>query len=663
MSQHRSDQHGGDGIDLVLISMPFGILNHPSIALSLLSGSLSSMQVSSKIIHFTLPFAEMIGPSLYKSIALGRHSTIDQVGEWIFSKALFSNYNTDDYIKNVILAGTSLDHLGLTSSVDEFCHSILELRDKVDDFLTWCLNEVIKIQPRIVGFTSVFQQQVASLALAQRIKQYDPKISIIFGGANCEGVMGAEIIRQFPFVDIVVSGEGDIIFPELISRILNHNSLLDLNGVYMSSNIDFIGINNNYLNATSVQNMDVLPVPSYEEYFAQKASLGLDDLESIIPFESSRGCWWGAKNHCTFCGLNGITMNFRSKTGSRALDELLSLSNSYPGHPIAAVDNILDTKYFKTFIPELIARKLDLKLFYEVKANLKKHELQLLSEAGVTKIQPGIESLSTPILQGMRKGIKFLQNIQLLKWCKEFRIEPSWNILWGFPGENPEEYNIMMNILPLLAHFTPPITAGPVRLDRFSPLYIQGEQNGLMNIRPYPAYSYVYPDLSDESRANLAYYFTYDYDDDRNVTEYTRHIPASIDEWKQVHHRSELYIVAYGADILLWDLRPIAEIMITRMGGLEKDLYLACDGVQGVSELARIAEAYLGSVSKDHIKSLMMNFVDRKLMLTEGDSFLGLAVLLHQDSPKMVEFQDTLRVLQKLHRIPNYYLLEDIIPA
>lgn len=663
MSQHRSDRHEGNGIDLVLISMPFGILNHPSIALSLLSGSLSSMQVSSKIIHFTLPFAEMIGPSLYKSIALGRHSTIDQVGEWIFSKAFFPGYNTDDYIDNVILENTSPNPPDLTHEVKEFCRSILELRDKVDGFLAWCLEEVMKLRPRVVGFTSVFQQQVASLALAQRIKQHNPDVSIILGGANCEGVMGAEVIRQFPFIDAVVSGEGDIVFPELISRILERKSLSDLAGVYTSNNIGFIGVNNIYLNATSVRDMDSLPVPNYEEYFTQKSSLGLDDLESIIPFETSRGCWWGAKNHCTFCGLNGITMNFRSKTGSRALEELLYLANNHPGQPIAAVDNILDTKYFRTFIPALIERNLDLKLFYEVKANLKKHELQLLSEAGITKIQPGIESLSTSILQGMRKGIKFLQNIQLLKWCKEFGIEPSWNILWGFPGEDPEEYRVMASVLPLLAHFTPPITAGAVRLDRFSPLYVQGEQNGVMNIRPYPAYSYVYPALSDESRANLAYYFTYDYVDDRNVAEYTKCIPTSVDEWKQIHFKSDLYIVPYGSDILLWDLRPIAETMITRLGGLEKDLYLACDAVQGITELAKVSELHLGPIVKDQIKMLMMSFVDLKMMLNEGDSFLSLAVLLHQDSPKMVEFQDILRILEMLNRIPDYYLLEKVIPS
>ena len=54
-------------------------------------------------------------------------------------------------------------------------------------------------------------------------------------------------------------------------------------------------------------------------------------LRRVVPtllFETSRGCWWGAKSHCTFCGLNGETMAFRSKSPRRALDELEQLGDA-----------------------------------------------------------------------------------------------------------------------------------------------------------------------------------------------------------------------------------------------------------------------------------------------------------------------------------------------
>src|SRR5579872_2764363 len=97
-------------------------------------------------------------------------------------------------------------------------------------------------------------------------------------------------------------------------------------------------------------------------------------------------------------------------------------------------------RYFGDFIPELIEAKLGLELFFEVKANLKKEQLRMLRDAGARSLQPGVESLSTSVLSVMDKGVRGLQNVQLLKWCKELGIVPRWNLLWGFPGEPEAEY-------------------------------------------------------------------------------------------------------------------------------------------------------------------------------------------------------------------------------
>ena len=132
-----------------------------------------------------------------------------------------------------------------------------------------------------------------------------------------------------------------------------------------------------------------------------------------------------------------------------------------------------------------------MELFYEVKANLKKAQVRLLRDAGVRVIQPGIESFSNDVLARMRKGVRGLQNIQLLKWCKEFGITPQWNLLWGFPHEPPEEYARMAALLPLLTHLTPPQTASAIRIDRFSPNFDRAEALGFADVQPFaglPAY-------------------------------------------------------------------------------------------------------------------------------------------------------------------------------
>ena len=131
-----------------------------------------------------------------------------------------------------------------------------------------------------------------------------------------------------------------------------------------------------------------------------------------------------------------------------------------------AVDNILDMRYFRDVLPRLRDRPLGLTLFYETKANLTKAQVQLLRDAGVLAIQPGVESLSSHVLQLMRKGVTALQNIQLLKWCSQYQVTAAWNLLYGFPGETVEDYEALAGTLDALWHLPPPHAVGAVRMDR-----------------------------------------------------------------------------------------------------------------------------------------------------------------------------------------------------
>ena len=162
-------------------------------------------------------------------------------------------------------------------------------------------------------------------------------------------------------------------------------------------------------------------------------------------------------------------------------------------------------------MPELAKRKIDVRLFYEVKANLNENQVALLKTAGVTEIQPGIESLSDHVLDLMAKGVTGLQNIRLLKWCSEYGIVPFWNLLCGFPGETEDDYLEMHQIIPLLSHLAPPMGIGAIRMDRFSPNHSYPERYGFTNVRAVRAYRYIYEGLQSDELDEIARYFDYDY--------------------------------------------------------------------------------------------------------------------------------------------------------
>src|SRR5260370_24175623 len=190
-----------------------------------------------------------------------------------------------------------------------------------------------------------------------------------------------------------------------------------------------------------LRDLDALAVPDFGDYFAGlEQSTGGSNVVPTLLFETSRGCWWGAKSHCTFCGLNGGAMAFRSKSARRALEELEYLVQRWRIENVEAVDNILDMKYFRDVLPALAEWKWPLQLFYEVKSNLSREQVHLLRDAGVRRIQPGIESLNDHILKLMKKGTTALRNIQLLKWCQEYGVTAEWSMLYGFPGETRPAY-------------------------------------------------------------------------------------------------------------------------------------------------------------------------------------------------------------------------------
>jgi len=477
-----------------------------------------------------------------------------------------------------------------------------------------------------VGFTSSFHQHASSLALARRLKQARPRCAIVMGGANCEGPMGAETARQFPFVDAVVSGEGDLVFPDLVSRVLEGRALEGLPGVFTSANAQAALATGARVTAPTVQDMDALPIPDFSDYFEQFGrSRYAKEWQPGLFFESSRGCWWGERMHCTFCGLNGGTMSYRSKSATRAIEELAALTQRHPGCDIQVTDNILDLKYFKDFVPLLAERKLGADLFYETKANLKKDQLRLLKRAGITKLQPGVESLIDDVLMLMRKGVSALHNIQLLKWCKELGIKPHWNVLWGFPGEPPREYERLADVVPLLRHLPPPGGFGAIRLDRFSPNHFDADRLGFKNVRPLAPYGHVYPFPEDVLR-NLAYYFSYDYQEPRDVAGYVRKLARELRKWKR-DRQSELLSLTCGDTLVIADSRPQARESLTVLRGLDKALYEACDSVTNPASLsAAVERAGFERLSESAVVDRLALLQERGLVLCDGPRYLALAV-------------------------------------
>src|SRR5262249_50002722 len=163
------------------------------------------------------------------------------VGEWIFSHALFDWPAEKDrqYIDEVLLKPpTWLKRNPTPPPSRSEVRAIRKAAAIARSFIGECADRLAAMNPRVVGFTSVFQQQLASLALASELKARLPEVAIVMGGANCEATMGAETVRQFSFVDAVVSGEADTVFGDLVARIVARQPFDDIPGVLTRATAD-----------------------------------------------------------------------------------------------------------------------------------------------------------------------------------------------------------------------------------------------------------------------------------------------------------------------------------------------------------------------------------------------------------------------------------------
>jgi ribosomal peptide maturation radical SAM protein 1 len=609
---------------VLLVNAPFATVENPCLGLSLLRQTLPEPRPG--IAYLTIPFAEAIGPALYDWIALGEPFFQGMLGEWVFAHALKRSQPTGRYFAEVLCRET-LDWFDRPQDCDRrrcvvSVGTVMDLveaaglaKDCVDD---WA-SEIVALRPRVVGFTSIFQQNASSLSIARSVKERLPDTKVVFGGSSFEGEMGQALLSAHDWVDVVVSGEAELVFPELVSRLLAGRDPSDLPGVYTRGSRPAKG--------TAVPNAprpapDEIPEPQFDDFFEQwNASPIRNMISPRLLFESSRGCWYGAKQHCTFCGLNGKSMAFRSKPPERVLREIRGLIARYPRHQLAAVDSILDMEFFSTVLPELAKSRLEASLFYEIKANLNRNQIELLKAARVENLQPGIESLSDHVLKLMAKGVTALQNVQSLKWFTEHGIIPYWNILWGFPGETVQDYDEMRRAIPLLVHLIPPSGTGPIRLDRFSPNYFAAREHGFRNIRAVRGYSFIF-DVPAEELDRIAYFFEYDYVEQRpaGLDEAIRLCWQEFENWRAVHEQSRLIHFVHQEDIVVFDSRPCAEARLQTLERDDRAVLLLCDSARSTSAV----EEAIGDASR--ARRAIAALEERKLLLRVGERIVSLSL-------------------------------------
>ena len=606
---------------VLLINMPFSSTKYPSPALSILKPLVTATGTPCDVAYLNVFFQAFCGqPEVYEGVA-----DLMIIGESVFGADLFGNQWANS--SRGQLKGYNAPLLPQGTIRKAIRESLLNLRSMAGPFLDECLKTLNIEEYSIIGFTSVYSQQVASLALARRIKKHWPGKIIVMGGANCQEEMGQALLRLFPFLDWVCNGEADISFPRAVCRWSERRPPEGINGISFRSNGKIIT-----QGSGSSPRMDDLPYPDFDDYFrALDRWAPADRLSAPISLELSRGCWWGKKSQCIFCGLNCKAVDYRRKSAKRAETEIKALVEQYRVDKVILTDAVIDMRLFKTVLPALARWGGIEQLFLETRAQLSRQQVGLLRSAGVKSFQPGIESLDTEMLKRMGKGTSMLENIRFLKWAREFGLYPTWNLLCGFPGEPSEAYQRMAELVPAIVHLCPPMGINPVLLVRFSPLFDRRRQFGIKNVRAHGGYRSVYPFEQNDLDA-LACFFDFDGLNIDDMITYIEPLNKRVRLWRQLWSRTRPpELTMHKSDdgkVTIRDTRPGQKAPHVEFSGLAAAIYTGCEEI---SSFETISSSLAGKweapyPDQPQLQGVLDHMVDNDLMLHENGRYLSLAV-------------------------------------
>lgn len=626
-----SARNGGEARDVCLVSPPCSYIVGPSLALGLLKAELLREGISCCVDYADVRFLHSLG--VKRATRFCQENMMDFLGEYIFAKT----------------AGVETKY-GM-NEIDALHRGSMKLAEAVSDRNLICeaekaaaeetektVRRILARDPKIVGVTSCFHQRNGALSILRRVKELRPDIVTMIGGANCFGPAGLGLLKRFDCIDYVFFGESDDIFADVCRMAIETGVPDAANGKQLPKLPYGVLRRGDALPDEAphriVEDLDSLPYPDYDDFFellttdAGQAVLSAAKYAAgsvTLYLESSRGCWWGEQHACTFCGLNGKIRKYRRKNAARVFEEIKAVCGRYGVKNIYFTDCVMPKEWMEEFIPLLEHSPEKYSIFTEVRASLSDDELRRMYSAGIRRIQPGIESLSGHELRLMRKGVSAVGNLGLLKTCRETGMKTSWNILYGFPGEVPDDYRDQTKLIPLIEHLTPPNSCSWLVYARDSEYEQNREKYGL-SLVPSNIYGYMCPD-DEKYIADIALYYDTASKADPEIITAAIALKSAVNEWIRRFNVTgggiRLDMTDTGEELIFVDTRDCAQTRTQCISGVQRKVYLLC---RSAVTMAYLKQALSGEFENAEIEDAVASLMEKKILLSYGDLFFSLAV-------------------------------------
>jgi len=335
----------------------------------------------------------------------------------------------------MLYIATYLRENGIDVSIIDEAAQGYSLKDTVD----WVKKE----NPDILGFSTCSSSGRKAALIAERVKQKNPDIVTVFG--NFYATFNAErILKKYPFVDVIIRGEGEHTSLELAEFLEKKANLKKVLGINFRNNGNIISTPDRPL----IKNVDSLPFPDREmldaEYHNTTAGLVVAP-KKFSSFVSSRGCVF----KCRFCGCRRLARNlWRSRSVDNIIEELHLLSSQGYKQFLFVDDNFtLNPKRVIKLCQRLKKEKVDVEFFAEGRVdNCPQNMLQEMVRANCKMIYFGIENATQKVLDYYDKRTTPKQAEDATKKARKARLDVIVaSFILGAPNETRKEIQNTLN--------------------------------------------------------------------------------------------------------------------------------------------------------------------------------------------------------------------------
>jgi len=613
---------------VLLLSLPWTTLTEPSLGLATLHAILDKKGIPCKVWHLNLFMLQFLRADTYNAI-----SNVFSLNDFLFSGVIdpiLSN-RQERWLrqKTKQLLGSRLIDAQLYGGLEGVVSQLLRLRHEViPAWLSSTTDVIAQSNATLVGFTCMFDQTIASIALAKLVKQRSPEKLIALGGYAVRTPTAEAIIHSFPWIDAVCDGEGDRVIESLALASTGQLALDDVPGIISRSDSNQVKRSS----APPPTFLNSLPTPNFDDFFKDVKTLSevysVDVEPKHLPLENSRGCWWGAKHHCVFCGIKQEDLEFRSRDASKVLDAMRVLNQTYGIRSYRFSDYILPYQYYKTLLPELAMQGRPYRIVSELKANIDAEKFRLLANAGFEEVQPGIESLNSTVLRKISKGVSGIQNVYTLVLGKRYGIYIHYNLLYGFPSDEEAEYEMLVHLLGKLKHLDPPATRVPVQVTRYAPLQTDPQSFGIEIPHYEPSYELIFSeDYLRKTEFNLddyCYYFDRTFENSRQLKWLYERIDELVDTWKAEQLQRDIYLkyTHMGNGVEIRDSRSLPEKRIY-LDEPAAQILLACEEQTSLKALFSRTNMNFGA---EKIQEILFYLEEEGLIFREEDGIVSLVL-------------------------------------